>query len=124
MSETKPAAGATSPRWYVVHTYSGYEAKVKASLDERRRGELAKKKADLATLEAKGDKDGGAIAELTRAIEQLESFRQVLVPAEKVVELVKGQRRTSTRKFFRATFWSTSTSSATSSRDSSSPRRA
>ena len=100
MSETKPAAGATSPRWYVVHTYSGYEAKVKASLDERRRGELAKKKADLATLEAKGDKDGGAIAELTRAIEQLESFRQVLVPAEKVVELVKGQRRTSTRKFF------------------------
>jgi transcription termination/antitermination protein NusG len=100
MSETTPAAGTTSPRWYVVHTYSGYEAKVKASLDERRRGELAKKKADLAALEAKGDKDAGAIAELTRAIEQLESFRQVLVPAEKVVELVKGQRRTSTRKFF------------------------
>lgn len=103
MSETKPAAGATSPRWYVVHTYSGYEAKVKASLDERRRGELAKKKADLATLEAKADKndkDAAAIAELTRAVEQLESFRQVLVPAEKVVELVKGQRRTSTRKFF------------------------
>lgn len=103
MSETKPAAGATSPRWYVVHTYSGYEAKVKASLDERRRGELAKKKADLATLEARADrsdKDAAAIADLTRAIEQLESFRQVLVPAEKVVELVKGQRRTSTRKFF------------------------
>jgi transcriptional antiterminator NusG len=103
MSETKPATGATSPRWYVVHTYSGYEAKVKASLDERRRGELAKKKSDLATIEAraeKSDKDAAAIAELTRAIEQLESFRQVLVPAEKVVELVKGQRRTSTRKFF------------------------
>ncbi|MBY0277088.1 transcription termination/antitermination protein NusG [Candidatus Binatia bacterium] len=102
MSETKPA-GTVSPRWYVVHTYSGYEAKVKASLDERRRGELAKKKADLATLEAKADKsdkDAAAIADLTRAVEQLESFRQVLVPAEKVVELVKGQRRTSTRKFF------------------------
>ena len=101
MSETKAAAG--SPRWYVVHTYSGYEAKVKASLDERRRGELAKKKADLATVEAKADrndKDQAAIAELNRAIEQLESFREVLVPAEKVVELVKGQRRTSTRKFF------------------------
>lgn len=102
MSDTKPA-GAVSPRWYVVHTYSGYEAKVKASLDERRRGELAKKKADLATIEAKADKsdkDAAAIAELSRAVEQLESFRQVLVPAEKVVELVKGQRRTSTRKFF------------------------
>jgi transcriptional antiterminator NusG len=104
MSDTKPAAaGASTPRWYVVHTYSGYEAKVKASLDERRRGELAKKKADLAAIEAradKSDKDLSAIADLNRAIEQLESFREVLVPAEKVVELVKGQRRTSTRKFF------------------------
>jgi transcriptional antiterminator NusG len=101
MSETKPAAG--SPRWYVVHTYSGYEAKVKASLDERRRGELAKKKADLAAIEAKADKsdkDLASAADLNRAVEQLESFREVLVPAEKVVELVKGQRRTSTRKFF------------------------
>ena len=103
MSETKPAAGTVTPRWYVVHTYSGYEAKVKASLDERRRGELSKKKADLAALEAKGDKsdkDLSSIADLSRAVEQLESFREVLVPAEKVVELVKGQRRTSTRKFF------------------------
>jgi len=103
MSETKAAAGDLTPRWYVVHTYSGYEAKVKASLDERRRGELAKKKADLAALEAKSDKtdkDLAAIADLKRAIEQLESFREVLVPSEKVVELVKGQRRTSTRKFF------------------------
>ncbi len=103
MSETKPAAPDPSNRWYVVHTYSGYEAKVKASLIERRRGELAKKKADLAALEAKPEKtekDLAAIADLKRAIEQLESFRDVLVPAEKVVELVKGQRRTSTRKFF------------------------
>jgi transcriptional antiterminator NusG len=103
MSETKPAAADPTNRWYVVHTYSGYEAKVKASLDERRRGELAKKKADVAALEAKpdkNDKDMGAIADLSRAIEQLESFREVLVPAEKVVELIKGQRRTSTRKFF------------------------
>jgi transcriptional antiterminator NusG len=103
MSETTPVTGASTPRWYVVHTYSGYEAKVKASLDERRRGELSKKKADVAAIEAKADKtekDLAAIAELNRAIEQLESFREVLVPAEKVVELVKGQRRTSTRKFF------------------------
>jgi len=103
MSDSKLVAGASTPRWYVVHTYSGYEAKVKASLDERRRGELAKKKADLAALEAKGDKsdkDLSSISDLSRAVEQLESFREVLVPAEKVVELVKGQRRTSTRKFF------------------------
>lgn len=103
MSETTPAATQGPPRWYVVHTYSGYEAKVKASLDERRRGELAKKKSDLAALESKpnkSEKDLGSIADLNRAIEQLESFREVLVPAEKVVELIKGQKRTSTRKFF------------------------
>jgi transcriptional antiterminator NusG len=87
----------------VVHTYSGYEAKVKASLDERRRAELVKKKTDCAALEgkpAKSERDVAAIADLSKAIEQLESFREILVPAEKVVELVKGQRRTSTRKFF------------------------
>jgi transcriptional antiterminator NusG len=103
---TTEQAAAPSPalnRWYVVHTYSGYEAKVKASLDERRRGELAKKKSDLATLEAKPDKtakDAASMADLKRAIDQLESFREVLVPAEKVVELVKGVKRTTTRKFF------------------------
>jgi transcriptional antiterminator NusG len=89
--------------WYVVHTYSGYEAKVKASLEERRRGELAKKRSDLAALEAKEtktDRDLAAIADLGKAVAQLDGFREVLVPAEKVVELVKGQRRTSTRKFF------------------------
>ncbi|MBM4266190.1 MAG: transcription termination/antitermination protein NusG [Deltaproteobacteria bacterium] len=97
------APSAAPARWYVVHTYSGYEAKVKASLDERRRAETARKKADLATLEAKADpsdRDLAQISDLKRALEQLESFQQILVPAEKVVELVKGQRRTSTRKFF------------------------
>jgi transcriptional antiterminator NusG len=92
-----------SNKWYVVHTYSGYEAKVKASLEERKRGELAKKKSDLATLEAKpskGDRELAQIAELQNAIAQLDSFREVLVPAEKVVELVKGVKKTSTRKFF------------------------
>ena len=95
----KPAAG----RWYVVHTYSGYEAKVKASLDERRRSEAARKQGDLATLEAKenpNDRDRANMVELRAALEQLESFQEILVPAEKVVELVKGQRRTFNRKFF------------------------
>ena len=58
-------------RWYVVHTYSGYEHKVKAALEERIRG-LGKP--DL--------------------------FGEILVPSEKVVELVKGKKKTSSRKFF------------------------
>jgi transcriptional antiterminator NusG len=108
VESVEPAQGGADEvrqpgKWYVVHTYSGYEAKVKASLDERRRGELAKKKSDLATLKAKPDKTERelvSIEALEKAIEQLESFYQVLVPAEKVVELVKGAKRTSTRKFF------------------------
>ena len=90
-------------RWYVVHTYSGFEAKVKASLDERRRGELTKKKAELAALQAKtdrSDRDQAQLEATIKAVEQLDSFHEVLVPAEKVVELVKGNKRTSTRKFF------------------------
>lgn len=57
--------------WYVVHTYSGYENKVKKSLEER--------------IKAFGFSD---------------DFVEVLVPTEQVVEVVKGERRTSTRKFF------------------------
>ncbi len=57
--------------WYVVHTYSGYEHKAKAALEER-----------------------------VRALGKQELFGPVLVPAEKVVELVKGRKKTSSRKFF------------------------
>src|SRR5688572_31133239 len=60
-----------SKRWYVVHTYSGSEHKAKAALEER-----------------------------VRALGKQEFFGDILVPAEKVVELVKGKRRTSSRKFF------------------------
>jgi transcription termination/antitermination protein NusG len=58
-------------RWYVVHTYSGYENKVKTALEEKVRG---------------------------LALE--ERITDVLIPSESVVELVKGERRTSNRKFF------------------------
>ena len=58
-------------KWYVVHTYSGYEHKVKAALEER-----------------------------IRSLGKEEYFGEILVPAEKVVELVKGKKRTSSRKFF------------------------
>ncbi len=58
-------------KWYVVHTYSGYEHKAKAALEER--------------IKALGKQD---------------LFGPILVPAEKVVELVKGRKKTSSRKFF------------------------
>ena len=58
-------------KWYIVHVYSGYENKVKASLEER-------------------------IAQSGQA----DKFGQVLVPTEQVVELVKGKRRESSRKFY------------------------
>ena len=58
-------------KWYIVHTYSGHENKAKLTLLERVRN-----------------------ANLT------EWFGDVLVPTESVIENVKGQRRTTTRKFF------------------------
>ena len=57
--------------WYIVHTYSGFENKVKRTLEER-----------IATLS------------------QEESFGQILVPTEQVVELRKGEKKTSSRKFY------------------------
>ena len=57
--------------WYVVHTYSGFESKVKSSIEER--------------AKAQGLQD---------------KISQILVPTEDVVELRNGKKRTSTRKFF------------------------
>jgi transcription termination/antitermination protein NusG len=58
-------------RWYVVHTYSGYENRVKHSLQER--------------IQAAGMQD---------------SFADILIPEEDIVELISGEKRTSKRKFF------------------------
>jgi transcriptional antiterminator NusG len=66
-----PAAPVGEKKWYIVHTYSGHENKAKLTLLERVRN-----------------------ANLT------EYFGDVLVPTESVMEVVKGQRRTTTRKFF------------------------
>jgi transcriptional antiterminator NusG len=57
--------------WYVVHTYSGYELRVKLGLEER-----------------------------IKAANLTQKFGHIVVPQEKVVELVKGEKKTSTRKFF------------------------
>ncbi len=61
----------TTKRWYIVHTYSGHEAKAKQALLERAR---------------------------TMGVE--EKFDEILIPEENVVEVVKGEKRTSKRKFF------------------------
>jgi transcriptional antiterminator NusG len=58
-------------RWYVVHAYSGFEKQVQRSLRER--------------IERSG-------------IE--EQFGEILVPTEEVVEMKKGVKRRSERKFF------------------------
>jgi transcriptional antiterminator NusG len=70
--DEKPAAAPNDgKRWYVVHAYSGFERKVKQSLEER---------IGLSTFP--------------------ELFGDVLVPTEEVVEMRGGQKRRSERKFF------------------------
>lgn len=58
-------------RWYVVHAYSGYEKKVAAAIKER-----------------------------IELHDMHDSFGDVLVPTEEVVEMRGGQKRKSERKFF------------------------
>ena len=60
-----------SMRWYVVHAYSGFESKVKSSLEEH--------------IKLHGMED---------------KFGQILVPTEEVVEIRDGSKRRSERKFF------------------------
>jgi len=57
--------------WYIVHVYSGFENKVKFALEER-----------------------------IASSNQSEKFDKVIVPTEQIVELVKGKRKTSSRKFY------------------------
>ncbi len=58
-------------KWYIIHTYSGFEQKVKNAILERAKA---------------------------RGLEHL--VPEVLVPTETVEEMVKGQRRLSARKFY------------------------
>ena len=60
-----------SMKWYVLQSYSGYENKVKAALEER--------------IKRSG-------------FENL--FEQILVPTEKVLEIKEGQKKRSERKYF------------------------
>lgn len=58
-------------QWYVIHTYSGYENKVKTNLEHR-----------VETMDAKG------------------LIFQVVIPTEDEIEIRDGQRRTVSKKIF------------------------
>jgi transcriptional antiterminator NusG len=72
-NETGAVTAESNPnmKWYVVQAYSGFESKAKQTLEERIR------QAGMSDL-----------------------FGEVRVPQETVVELVRGQKKTSNRKFF------------------------
>lgn len=71
--EAEEAAAAKDPRlkWFVIHTYSGYEAKVKSNLERRIASMIMKDK-----------------------------IFQVLIPTEKEKEIKGGKRREIDRKIF------------------------
>ncbi len=58
-------------KWYIIHTYSGFEQRVKSAILERAK---------------------------SRGLEALIS--EVLIPTETVEEMVKGERRLTARKFY------------------------
>ncbi len=58
-------------KWYIIHTYSGFEQKVKSAIMDRAKAQ---------------------------GLEHL--IGEVLVPTETVEEMVKGERRLSARKFY------------------------
>ena len=58
-------------KWYIVHVYSGFENKVKTALTER-----------------------------IAAAPHPEKFEEIIVPTEQVVELVKGKKKETSRKFY------------------------
>ena len=63
--------GSQELQWYVVHTYSGFEQKAKLALQER-----------------------------IRQHKMEDSFSDILIPSENVIELVRGEKKTTSRKFF------------------------
>jgi len=65
------AGAPVSKQWFIVHTYSGFEAKVKQSLRQR---------AD--------------------ALGMSDVIEEILIPTEEVVEVRDGKKTRSTRKFF------------------------
>ena len=71
MSEAPTTTAASNHKWYIVHAYSNFEKKVKESILEQAR--------------AQGLED---------------QFSEVLVPTEDVVEIRRGRKINTERKFF------------------------
>src|SRR5229473_1698537 len=72
VASTEASAPESNKKWYVVHTYSGFEQKAKTALEER-----------------------------TRLLHMEHKIGEIVVPVERVQELGKGgQRKVSSRKFF------------------------
>ncbi|MBI4494339.1 MAG: transcription termination/antitermination protein NusG [Chloroflexi bacterium] len=69
--EAEEAAPKDDRRWYVIHTYSGYENKVKTNLEHR--------------VESMGVRD---------------KIFDVVIPTEEEIEIKDGQRRTVQKKVF------------------------
>src|SRR5688572_30086699 len=72
-TEHKPLTSVHYPdhKWYVINAHSGMEYKAKLSLEER-----------------------------VRSLKKEDLISEVIVPEETVVELVRGQKKTTKRKFF------------------------
>ena len=67
----KTADGSDEPQWFVIHTYSGYENKVKQNLEHR-----------------------------IDSMEMKDQIFRVIVPTEEEIEIKNGQRRTVQKKVF------------------------
>jgi transcription termination/antitermination protein NusG len=63
--------GTPEKKWYIVNVATGSEATAKSAIEER-----------------------------IKSLKKEEFFGDILIPAENVVELVKGQKQTRSRKFF------------------------
>lgn len=71
MENQETPKAPTEKKWYIINVQSGCENTAKAAIEERIK---------------------------TNKMESM--FGEILIPAENVVELVKGQKTTKTRKFF------------------------
>jgi len=76
LTDDMPGEGATSQgdpkmKWYIVHTYSGFEDRVKETLRQR-----------------------------AEALDMAESFGEIHIPTETIVEYRGGKKKETQRKFF------------------------
>ena len=64
------------PRWYVIHSYAGYENKIKANLEHR-----------------------------TESMNMGDKIFEIYIPREEVMEITGGKNIFHPRKFFRDICW-------------------